>query len=88
MSIIEHVTLQKIVAHDFRYDPRILSIQRFYPGVMMMAGAGVLRAGRLDSARRDHSVFLSYVFRFTYKNFSDYLSYQNVGRHDRLSTSH
>ena len=25
MSIIEHVTLQKIVAHDFRYDPRILS---------------------------------------------------------------
>ena len=23
MSIIEHVTLQKIVAHDFRYDPRI-----------------------------------------------------------------
>ena len=24
MSIIKHVTLQKIVAHDFRYDPRIL----------------------------------------------------------------
>ena len=24
MSIIEHVTLQKIVAHDFRYDPRIV----------------------------------------------------------------
>ena len=23
MSIINHVTLQKIVAHDFRYDPRI-----------------------------------------------------------------
>ena len=23
MSIIEHVTLQKIVAHDFRYVPRI-----------------------------------------------------------------
>ena len=23
MSIIKHVTLQKIVAHDFRYDPRI-----------------------------------------------------------------
>ena len=22
MSIIKHVTLQKIVAHDFRYDPR------------------------------------------------------------------
>ena len=22
MSIIRHVTLQKIVAHDFRYDPR------------------------------------------------------------------
>ena len=22
MSIIEHVTLQKIVVHDFRYDPR------------------------------------------------------------------
>jgi len=24
LSIIKHVTLQKIVAHDFRYDPRIL----------------------------------------------------------------
>ena len=23
MSIIKHVTLQKIVAHDFRYDPRV-----------------------------------------------------------------
>jgi hypothetical protein len=22
LSIIQHVTLQKIVAHDFRYDPR------------------------------------------------------------------
>ena len=28
MSIIEHVTLQKIVAHDFRYDPRIWSIEK------------------------------------------------------------
>jgi hypothetical protein len=25
LSIIKHVTLQKIVAHDFRYDPRSLS---------------------------------------------------------------
>ena len=24
MSIIKHVTLQKIVAHDFRYDPRMI----------------------------------------------------------------
>ena len=28
MSIIKHVTLQKIVAHDFRYDPRITSQSR------------------------------------------------------------
>ena len=28
MTIIKHVTLQKIVAHDFRYDPRIL---RYFP---------------------------------------------------------
>ena len=28
LSIIKYVTLQKIVAHDFRYDPRIL--QRFF----------------------------------------------------------
>ena len=27
MSIIRHVTLQKIVAHDFRYDLRIRSAQ-------------------------------------------------------------
>ena len=27
MSIIKHVTLQKIVAHDFRYDPRITLVQ-------------------------------------------------------------
>ena len=26
LSIIKHVTLQKIVAHDFRYDPRIIHI--------------------------------------------------------------
>ena len=26
MSIIKHVTLQKIVAHDFRYDLRILDL--------------------------------------------------------------
>ena len=26
MSIIKHVTLQKIVAHDFRYDPRVLTL--------------------------------------------------------------
>ena len=25
MSIIKNVTLQKIVAHDFRYDPRIIT---------------------------------------------------------------
>ena len=24
MSIIKHVTLQKIVAHDFRYNPRMI----------------------------------------------------------------
>ena len=27
MSIIKHVTLQKIVAHDFRYDPRTITRQ-------------------------------------------------------------
>ena len=27
MSIIEHVTLQKIVAHDFQYDPRNIASQ-------------------------------------------------------------
>ena len=27
MSIIKHVTLQKIVAHDFRYDPHMSSSQ-------------------------------------------------------------
>ena len=26
MSIIKHVTLQKIVAHDFRYDPHIMPV--------------------------------------------------------------
>ena len=26
MSIIKHVTLQKIVAHDFRYNPRNLDV--------------------------------------------------------------
>ena len=27
MSIIKHVTLQKIVAHDFQYDPRRNKLQ-------------------------------------------------------------
>ena len=26
LSIIKHVTLQKIVAHDFRYDPRNMDV--------------------------------------------------------------
>ena len=30
MSIIKHVTLQKIVAHDFRYYPRIINIQLIF----------------------------------------------------------
>jgi hypothetical protein len=29
LSIIKHVTLQKIVAHDFRYDPRIIKRPHF-----------------------------------------------------------
>ena len=28
LSIIKHVTLQKIVAHDFQYDPRTLTLLR------------------------------------------------------------
>jgi len=28
LSIIKHVTLQKIVAHDFRHDPRICATIR------------------------------------------------------------
>ena len=31
MSIIKHVTLQKIVAHDFRYDPRKFPYLYFKP---------------------------------------------------------
>ena len=34
MSIIKHVTLQKIVAHDFRYDPRI-NITQMHHCVML-----------------------------------------------------
>ena len=30
MSIIKYVTLHKIVAHDFRYDPRIIVVFRIY----------------------------------------------------------
>ena len=30
MSIIKHVTLQKIVAHDFRYDPHSSHFSQFY----------------------------------------------------------
>jgi len=31
LSIIKHVTLQKIVAHDFRYDPRMIHV---HEGIM------------------------------------------------------
>ena len=31
MSIIKHVTLQKIVAHDFRYDTRKLRFSEAFP---------------------------------------------------------
>ena len=33
MSIIKYVALQKIVAHDFRYDPRTFIRRVFRPGV-------------------------------------------------------
>ena len=36
MSIIEHVTLQKIVAHDFRYDPRIKTSHSCYRNSVML----------------------------------------------------
>ena len=34
MSIIKHVTLQKIVAHDFRYDPRMYRGAMFIPTIL------------------------------------------------------
>ena len=39
MSIIKHVTLQKIVAHDFRYDPRIKDIKNNYAYLFMFLWA-------------------------------------------------
>ena len=35
MSIIKHVTLQKIVAHDFQYDPRTLVPSKKKKRIMM-----------------------------------------------------
>ena len=41
MSIIKHVTLQKIVTHDFRYDPRIIYI--FVVGIIIIPGTEILK---------------------------------------------
>ena len=35
LSIIKHVTLQKIVAHDFRYDPRTYLVSGLGPSSSM-----------------------------------------------------
>ena len=40
MSIIKHVTLQKIVAHDFRYDPRICDF--FITGIGCAENLGII----------------------------------------------
>ena len=45
MLIIKHVTLQKIVAHDFRYDPRII--------MPIFKDRGTKRLGKKNSARYD-----------------------------------
>ena len=53
MSIIKHVTLQKIVAHDFRYDLRILHILHIdinyssYNCCIMLTDVGVQQDGSI-----------------------------------------
>ena len=50
MSIIKHVTLQKIVAHDFRYDPRNFeqqqNIKRRFSEKLNTYYAGCLKKGK------------------------------------------
>jgi hypothetical protein len=42
LSIIKHVTLQKIVAHDFRYDPRRTVLSVAFLGLVKMIKVGYL----------------------------------------------
>ena len=44
MSIIKHVTLQKIVAHDFRYDPCVKFRETLRPKMLRVARFGFLNA--------------------------------------------
>ena len=41
MSIIKHVTLQKIVAHDFRYVPRTIGL-KVLPDLLLRAACSAL----------------------------------------------
>ena len=59
MSIIKHVTLQKIVAHDFRYDPRktesIYMNACIYILISILEGYYIFRGNRIgavDTATR------------------------------------
>ena len=55
MSIIKHVTLQKIVAHDFRYGPRILTFanrESFKNGIETFLKSAVERSDASVSLRK------------------------------------
>ena len=66
MSIIKHVTLQTIVAHDFRYNPRIIVFTFFRGRLKIMAesykryNAGCITwAGELTTNVKQRTVKLS-----------------------------
>ena len=71
MSIIKHVTLQKIVAHDFRYDPRnimCLLLPRV-TAIIVVGGLGVRTNKMAFVKSRPHYMWLLFVGLGQTKNF-------------------
>ena len=58
MSITKHVTLQKIVAHDFRYDPRTYSRNVKSPSLSLILE--VLLLSRIMCCMSRYNCALSY----------------------------
>ena len=72
MSIIKHVTLQKIVAHDFRYDPRIYLYKKNGCASKQKVYIHTVKNSRLTVECRTPSVIPGQQLQFLALLFSDF----------------
>ena len=80
MSIIKHVTLQKIVAHDFRYDPHRKCTQSQEIPLKVMSEISAITYSTTNTAECLHSIIVI-------KRLFCVLTYNHVTRHTHTHTN-